>query len=140
MIYGIRITPTKTGFEVTCRDIPECIYEAKDEAQAQELAQEILPGALVLFYRKKRKAFPMPSQLQADEIPVFVPLKVQAKMLFWNFMQHNDYRIIDVAKKLGITHAEASRLVDITRDSASIDTIEQAFFAYDKDINLVANL
>ena len=39
-------------------------------------------------------------------------------------MIENKLRIADVARKLGISHSEAARFVDLTRDSASIDAIE----------------
>lgn len=139
MIYGIKVTQAQDGFRVTCRDIPECVYVVKTEDEAQALSQELLPGCLVLYYRKKHKAFPMPTKLETDEIPVHVPVRIQAKMLFWNFLQYNGIRLADVAKKLGISNSAAARLVDLTKDLASIDAVEQAFAAYNRDLDLVAD-
>ena len=122
MHYGIKVTPKGGKFEVTCRDIPECVYAADTEKEALDLASQMLPGALVIFYRKKQLPFPLPSRLRKEEVGI----AVQAKMLFWNFMKDKGLKISDVAKNLGISHSEASRLVDLTRDSASIDTVESA--------------
>jgi len=126
MRYGIKVLPKDGGFEVTCRDIPECVYDADTEKEALDWASQMLPGTLVLFYRKKQLPFPLPSELRKGEVGISVPARIQAKMLFWNFMKSKGLKISDVAKKLGVSHSEASRLVDLTRDSASIDTVEEA--------------
>ncbi len=136
MIYGIKITPTETGVEVTCRDIPECVYDAKDRAEAIALAGQMLPGALVMFYRKKKRPFPLPTKYQKGEVLVDVSAKIQAKMLFWNFLRENNIRLVDVARKLGVSRSEAGRLVDLTQDGASIDAVEKALKQFGKYFTL----
>lgn len=127
MIYGLKITEQPTGkWLATCRDVPECVYETDSRNEAVDIAGQMIPGTLVINYRHKRKPFPLPSGVLSDEIKVRVPVRIQAKMLFWNFMQTQHLKISDVARKLEISHTEASRLVDLTRDSASIDAIEKA--------------
>lgn len=127
MIYGLKIVKQENGkFHVICRDIPECDFEEETLEAAVKSAGHVLPGAMVLCYRQKKKAIPLPTKLQKDESPCRIPLKVQAKILFWNFMINNGLRIADVARKLEISHTEASRLVDLTRDSASVDNVEAA--------------
>ncbi len=127
MIYGLKIAKRKDGkWRVSCRDIPECNFEEKSRADAVLTAQSALPGAMVLYYRQKRKMIPLPSAPQKGEILARIPVKVQAKMLFWNYMIENGLKISDVARQLQMSHTEASRLVDLTKDSASIDTVESA--------------
>lgn len=137
MYYGVKIIELSTGkFEASCRDIPECIYEADTYQEALDLAGQMLPGTLVLKYKNKKKPFPMPSEVTSDEVRVKVPVKVQAKMLLWNFIQANGLRLIDVSRMLGITPAQAGRLVDLTNDHASVDKVERALDALGGVFNL----
>lgn len=126
MFYGLTLKKVDNGFEVSCRDLPECVYKASTKEEAMNLAGQMVPGTMILFYRKKRDSIPLPSPLQPGEIPIYVPLKLQAKILFWNYMVENRYRIADVAKELGVAHSEAARLVNLEKDVASIDAIENA--------------
>ncbi len=128
MFYPIRISKTDSGrFVVMARDIPECVYSDKTEEAALQNAQEMVPGALELYYRRKKKAFPLPDgSLQDGEIPVRVPLKVQAKMLLWNFICSKSMTLAEVSRQLDLQQTQVQRLVDISKDGASIDAIEAA--------------
>ena len=127
MFYGIKIQKLDSGrFEVSCRDFPEFVSEHDTEQEAMEFAKSFVPGVMMLEFRHKKKAIPLPSKLRKGELAYYIPAKVQAKILFWNFMIEHGLKIADVARKLGITHSEAARFVDLTKDSASIDAIENA--------------
>lgn len=127
MIYGVQISEQPSGkWHITCRDLPELDIEEDTREAAEAYASEALPGAMVLFYRQKRKAIPLPTKPQKGETLGYVPVKIQTKILFWNFMIENKLRIADVARKLEISHSEAARFVDLTRDSASVDAVEAA--------------
>ena len=137
MYYGIKIQKIKNGlFQVSCRDMPGYVSEHETEEEAKEFAKAFVPGLKTLEYRHKKKAIPMPSKVRKGEIAYEIPAKVQAKILFWNFMIENGLKIADVARKLGIAHSEAARLVDLTKDKASIDSVEAAFRAYDKSLSV----
>lgn len=127
MIYGVKLTDLPSGkCRMTCRDLPELDITEDSREAAIAFAPQALPATMVYFYRQKRKAIPLPSKPLDDEITGSVPARIQAKILFWNFMIENKLRISDVARKLEISHTEAARFVDLTRDSASIDAIEAA--------------
>lgn len=127
MFYGVKIQKLDDGkFQVSCRDFPDVVSEHETEQEAKEFAMSFVPGVMMLEYRHKRKAIPLPSPYLKNELACYVPTKVQAKILFWNFMIEHGLKIADVARKLGIAHSEAARLVDLTKDSASIDTVERA--------------
>lgn len=127
MYYPIKIQKLADHeFLATCRDIPECLYKGESLEQVQEFAGEALPGALELFYRRKRKAFPLPTAAQPGEIPVFVPLKVQAKIMFWNFLSTNGIKASEAARRLGVTQTQVQRMVDLSQDKASLESIEEA--------------
>lgn len=103
------------------------LMNSHESEEAIHLAGQLLPTALVLYYRKKKLPFPLPTKPQKGELLVDVPAKIQAKMLFWNYLRANNLRLVDVAKKLGVSRSEAGRLVDLTRDGASIEAVENAF-------------
>ena len=52
--------------------------------------------------------------------------RVQAKILFWNYMVENRYRVADIARMNNITQTQAQRYVDLSKDKASIEAIEEA--------------
>lgn len=68
--------------------------------------------------------------VRKGEIPYRVPVRVQAKILFWNHLIENGYRVSDVAKKLSISQTQAQRYVDLTKDRASMDAVEETMEAF----------
>ncbi len=126
MRYGIKITKNGEGVTVTCRDLPECAYDAKDEAEAIKLASGAIPAAMVLFYKKKKLAIPLPAPVEDSEAIAYIPTRIQAKILLWNYMIENRYRPSDLAKALGVTPQRVQRLTDLTGDSASMEALDEA--------------
>ena len=128
MYYGIKVvkSPDRDVFVVTCRDLPGCTYEDPTLEGAVTAAAQCVPGVMELLYRQKRRAIPLPSPLQDGETPVYIPARVQAKILFWNYMVENRYRVADIARMNNITQTQAQRYVDLSKDKASIEAIEEA--------------
>lgn len=138
MFYPIQVTKAENGrFVVMSRDIPECVYSDKTEEEALKNAQEMLPGTLELFYRRKKKPFPLPSALQQGEIPIYVPAKVQAKMLFWNFLCSRGMSLAEASRELGQLQARVQCLVDLTKDKASIEAVESALEHFGQRLDLL---
>lgn len=127
MFYGISIFKLESGkYGVSCPDIPECSFEANDIEEAQDLACNNIPAAMEIFYRKKRRPIPLPSQIAEGDFPIRVPTRVQAKILLWNHMVNNRYRVADIARMLGVSQTQAQRLVDMTKDGASMEALDDA--------------
>lgn len=136
MFYGINFKELPDGsVEVSCPDIPECVFVSDNKATASEELAHLVPGCLHIFYRKKGEPFPLPKSTDCDGY-VHIPVKVQAKMLFWNFLKENSITLREVAKRLDCADMQAQRLVDITKDNASIDAVERAFMAFGQTMNL----
>lgn len=139
MFYPIKISKTDNGrFVVTSRDIPECIYSEKTEEAALKNSQEMLPGALELYYRRKKKAFPLPSPMEPGEVPVYVPARIQAKIAFWNFLVEKGMRLADASRKLEQPQARTQCMVDLSKDKASIEAIEEALEKLGGEFNITA--
>lgn len=138
MFYGVTIKQLSGGaFEVSCRDIPDYKAEAATREEADKLAADFVPACMMLFYRRKKKAIPLPSKVRKGEEPYYMPAKVQAKILLWNYMVSEGLRITDVAKKLEISFTAASRLVDLVNDVASVDAVEAAMLKLGKSFTLM---
>ena len=51
---------------------------------------------------------------------------VQAKIALWNHLVSNRYRLSGISKLLDISPAQTQRLVDLSKDGASMEAIEEA--------------
>lgn len=136
MFYAIKLTKQENGYLVTSPDLPECVYDAKTAEDAEKDASQLLPGVMEFIYRRKRRAIPLPKPVEKGDIPIRVPVKVQAKILLWNYMVENRYRLTDIAKMLDISVAQAQRYVDLSKDGASLRAIEDALDALGKSFEL----
>ena len=140
MFYGLKIKANEDGtFEASSRDIPECIYDAPSKEEAVKLAGDMMPGTMELFYRKKKLPIPLPSPVEEGEVAIMVPTRVQAKILLWNYMVENRYRVADVAKMFGVTQTQAQRYVDLTKDKASMETLDSVMYALGMQFTLTAS-
>lgn len=139
MIYGIRIREISPNeFLTTCRDLPECTYTSHSVDEAIEDATKAVPGAIELFYRQRKKAIPLPTPIEDGEAPLFIPLRVQAKILLWNTIVSKGMSLTEFSKEIGSSLSQAQRLVDFSK-SASPENIEQALakLGYLFDISIV---
>lgn len=126
MIYGIRIEKLSTGeYVTTCRDIPECTYTSEDYDTAYHRASEAIPFCLELRYRQQKKAMPLPTLVRDGEEKVYVPIRVQARILLWNTIVEKGMNMTEFAKTIGTSPSQAQRLVDFTK-KASPESIEKA--------------
>lgn len=73
------------GFVVTFRDIPEAITQGDDEAEAMEMAVDVLVTVMD-FYFEDRQRVPVPSAPKKGERMIPLPPSVAAKVLLLNEM------------------------------------------------------
>lgn len=126
MFYPIKISKVTGGFRAVSRDIPEFEVFAPSLEELKQITENGLPAAMVLYYRKKRKAIPLPSNPQEGEEQIYVPVKFQAKMQFWNYLIHNRLRVSDLVREYQLNRTELDRIIALDKDLASVDTIERA--------------
>lgn len=128
MFFPVKIQEVDPGqFLATCRFIPECTFVAKSHDEAVDLAAQAVPGTLELCYRRKKKSIPLPDgTLHEGEIRAYVPIKVQLKIALWNIACDRKMNLSVLARTLHITPTQAQRLVDLSIDKASTESIEAA--------------
>jgi len=122
------------GFIAKFRDIPEALTEAPTIDELREMALDALITAID-FYIEDGKALPSPSAPRKGELIATLPPSVAAKVLLLNTMAEQNCRQADLAKKLGVTRQEVSRLVNL-QHATKIDAIAKALYALGKRLEL----
>ena len=134
--YPVNLSKDGKFILVTFPDIPEAITQGENRAEALEMAKDALETALD-FYFDDRRAVPMPSQPKRGQAVVELPPSVAAKVLLLNEMLRQKVRPAELARRIGATKQEVSRLTDL-RHSTKIDTIDAALRALGKRFYLEA--
>ncbi len=125
MRYPAKFNPAEEGgFVVTFRDIPEAITQGDTEAEALEMAEDVLLSAMD-FYFDDQRPVPLPSQAEPDERLVELPTSVSAKVLLLNEMLAQQVTASELARRLGTRPQDVQRLTDI-HHTTKIDTIAAA--------------
>lgn len=130
MYYPLRIT--KQGpdlYHLTCRDLPGCVIEENSFEKILAASPQIFRTCMELHYRRQKRVIPMPSELQEEETPLYVPLRIQAKILLWNHIASRGLKITEVAQMLGLSRDQVRRLVDLSESRANLEAIENALVA-----------
>ena len=130
MFYLVETIKTENGLLASVPTIPELepIF-VKNEEEAVDKLGKILPRVLQTHYRKEKRPVPFPRDDVSEKLAIQVPIKVQAKILLWNYMLENRYRLSDIARLVKISQTQAQRFVDFDREGASLDAIEEALFS-----------
>lgn len=136
MHYPAAVRPDGDQWLVTFPDIPEAISAGATEAEAIEMAKDALQTALE-FYFDDRREIPLPSRVKRGQVGIELPASVAAKVLLLNEMVKQHVRPADLARRLGTTPQEVTRLTQL-RHATKIDTINTALQAMGKRLELRA--
>ena len=122
------------GYIASFPDIPEALTEASTIEELKSYALDALITAID-FYIEDRRKVPAPSDPEDGDLVIDLPHSVIAKVLLLNAMVDANVRPVDLAKKLGMTRQEVSRITDL-HHKTKIDTIAQALYALGKKLTL----
>lgn len=134
MKYPATFTPDTGGFVVTFRDIPEAITQGDDEADAMDMAKDVLISAMEIYFDEKRQV-PAPSALQPGERLVPLPASIAVKVLLLNQMLEQNVIPSELARRMDTTRQEVNRLIDL-KHTTRIDRIEDAMAALGRELEL----
>jgi antitoxin HicB len=134
--YPVRIDPDGGGFVVSFRDIPEALTQGDTIEEARAMAADALLAAMDFYVEDHRKV-PAPSKAKAGEELVALPASVAAKLLLLNELIEQRVTQADLARRLGITPQQVTRLVDL-HHATKIDSIDEALAALGKGLSLSA--
>jgi antitoxin HicB len=135
MFFPARFEPaSEGGFVVTFRDIPEAITQGDSEAEAMEMAEDVLVSAMD-FYFEDRRPVPLPSAAVDGEHLVELPASVSAKVLLLNELVAAGISNVELARRMGTRPQEVQRIVDLSH-ATKIDTIAKALAALGKRLEV----
>jgi len=136
MKYPATFTPAEEGgFVIEFRDIPEAITQGDDEAEALEMAADVLLTCMSIYFDDRRRV-PLPSAVQPGERLIALPLSASSKVLLLNEMLAQDVGPSELARRMGTSKQEANRLTDLAH-ATKIDRIADAMSALGRDLDLV---
>jgi antitoxin HicB len=131
MKYPVRLKAEKEGgYVVTFPDIPEAITQGEDVDDALLHAADALESALD-FYFEERRRIPPPSVPKRGQRTVELSPSVAAKVLLLNEMLRQKVRPAELARRIGTTPQEVSRLTNL-RHASKIDRVDAAMRALGK--------
>jgi antitoxin HicB len=131
MKYPVRLKAEREGgYVVTFPDIPEAITQGEDIDDALRHAADALESALD-FYFEERRRIPMPSAPKRGQRTVELAPSVAAKVLLLNEMLRQKVRPAELARRIGTTPQEVSRLTNL-RHASKIDRVDAAMRALGK--------
>ena len=119
---------------VTFRDIPEAVTQGDDEAEAVEMAKEVLMLAMGVYFKEKRTV-PAPSELVEGERLIGLPPSVSAKVALLNEMLKQKVRPAELARRIGLKEQEAARIVNLDHKT-NIDTLGRAMDALGRHLDI----
>ncbi len=122
------------GYVLTFRDVPEVISEIWSMDELQKTGADALISGADMYYETKT-VFPEPSEPKENEVLIKLPFSAVAKILLHNAMLSANIRPSDLAKKMGKMPQEVNRIIDL-KHNTKIDTIQDAFRALGKDLNV----
>ena len=115
------------GWSASFPDVPEAVMSAPSHAEALDVAEEALVGALA-GYVEARWTLPPPGAPGPGQVMVSVPPLVAAKLALYAVMQRQRITKVELARRLGVSDTTVHRIVDPEHRS-HIDQVERALRA-----------
>lgn len=125
--YPIQVHQESDHYWSSCPDIPEA-HSAGDTVD--ELLKNAVDGirlALTIYVDQGRSIPPASAPVNGQHV-VHLPVQTVAKIELWNAMRAQGLRVADLARRLGLSHTVASRLLDFEHNS-KIEQVEAALAA-----------
>ncbi len=128
--YPVNLRKDGKFILVTLPDIPEAMTQGDNHAHALAMAKEALESAMD-FYFEDRRPIPTPSKPKRGQAVIELSPSIAAKVLLLNEMLRQKVRPADLARRLGTTPQEVSRLTNL-RHTTRIDRVDAALRALGK--------
>lgn len=136
MIYAYEIKETPEGFIGYVYDLE---LETLPQPSAEEVASllpQVVAGFIELQYRRKHKSIPLPQAQPINGRALYVPIKLQLKILLWNTMQEKKIKQVELGEKLGESKAMIQQYFN--GGNVSVEKYERALQALGKYCNVMS--
>ena len=109
--YSIKEVEDKFYGFVEDLDLESLPQNSADEAK--EALIKGLSGFIEPQYRKQKLPIPLPRHnIEEGDRVLYIPLKLQLRILLWNTMLTRRYRAADIAKLLGVSRQQVQMYVN----------------------------
>ena len=117
-----------TGF------VQDLDLETQELSSLEEVKDALVKGLsayVEVQFRRQKLPIPLPSEepKEGDKV-LYVPVRLQLRILLWNTMLKKRYRQADLAKMLGVSRAQAQMYVNGS-SGVSVESYEKALKAMD---------
>lgn len=136
MFYPAKIESDGDSWMVSFPDVPEALSAGATHEEALSMAKDALVSAFEFYFEDKREV-PSPSRVRRGYVPIEVPASVAAKVLLLNEMVRQRVRPSELAKRMGTTAQEITRLTQLSH-ATKIDGIDSALHALGKRLEIRA--
>lgn len=122
--YPVTLSQEEGEFIVAARDLPELLTSGSSRAEALEMAEDAM-AVVLLTYMEDGTALPAPSAPAKGEVLVYPPLATAAKLAVWQAFVAADISKAELARRMGVAHNEAVRVLD-PNHKTKIERLEEA--------------
>lgn len=125
MIYAYEVTKTDEGY---VGFVPDLGMKTKPLGSEDEVETVLTDGAsayMELTYRRKKKPIPLPVTSCEGKPALYVPIKLQLRILFWNTMLDQHLTQTEMAEKLGTSKMMVNFMVN-GKGAVSVEKYEEA--------------
>ena len=131
LIYPYRFTPEGDGAVIIrFPDFPESRTRAAKKLPSEGLVRKALEAAIMAAFSAGRR-IPMPSVPRRGQRMLALPVSMGVKVLLLNEFTASGMRQAELARRLGMTPQEITRLINL-RHATKIDGLLRAFFVFGK--------
>lgn len=135
--YPITVHEENGHFWSSCKDLPEAHSAGDTIEELLANAQEGIQLALSIYVDQGREIPAAREPEDEHQHVIYQPAQVVAKAALWNALVQQGLRVADLARRLGLSHPTASRLVDFEHNS-KIEQLETALAALNSGIKVTA--
>ena len=123
MFYAYKLKKTNDGYVAEVPDLGLVTKPQATEDEASGILAEGLSAAVETGFRSKGKPIPLPSA-PCGELALYVPVKLQLRILFWNAMLDHHLKQTEVASMMGISKAVVNQMVS-GKSAVSVERYEE---------------
>jgi antitoxin HicB len=135
MYYPALFKPApEGGFVVTFRDIPEAITQGDTEAEAMEMAEDVLYSSMEFYFDEKRLV-PFPSKAKRGERLIPLQPSAWAKVLLLNEMLAQRVTPSELARRLHTSPQNMNKVINLGH-ATKIDALNEAMRALGKRLEV----
>ena len=135
MIYAYEVTKTDEGFVGYVPDLDMRTKPQETEEAAETALTDGLSAFIEFVYRRKKKPIPLPVTSCDDKCALYIPIKLQLRILFWNTMLEQHLTQTEMAEKLGTSKMMVSFMVS-GKNAVSVEKYEEALKTLGKTPNV----